>query len=228
MTRLPLALALGASLTLVAGPAKALGLPEPPAGLTLDQAIEKAMANNPALLAARAEVSRAEGEAATTKLYPLRSLAANVGLNTNVPPQGAIPAPVAGAWVTLNLGDLLSTPAMMQQANARVEAARQNYRAAQLAVVATVTEAYAAWITQQKLLALRQDAIKSSQSDVLVIQRLFGRGTATISDVLKARLAVNQSQVDLVQAEGNYNRAWATLVQQMGDSSWLSGNKAKR
>lgn len=228
MSRLPLALALATSLTLLAGPAVAQGLPEPPAGLTLDQAIAKALANNPTLRASRAEISRAEGEAASTKLYPLRSLAANVGVNSVLPPQGGLPAPAGGAWVTLNLGDLLSTPAMMQSANARVEAARQNYRATQLAVVAATTEAYAAWITQQKLLALRQDAIKSSQSDVLVVQRLFGRGTATISDVMKARLAVSQSQADLVQAEGEYNRSWATLVQQMGDTAWLANVKAKR
>ncbi|HEY9857136.1 MAG TPA: TolC family protein [Stenomitos sp.] len=228
MSRMTLALALAASLTILALPAVAQGLPEPPAGLTLDQAIEKALANNPALQAARAEVSRAEGEAASTKLYPLRSLAANVGINSTVPPQNGLPAPAAGAWITLNLGDLLSTPAMMQTADARLEAARQNYRAAQLAVVSAVTEAYAAWITQQKLLALRQDAIKSSQSDVLVVQRLFGRGTATISDVLKARLAVSQSQADLVQAEGLYNKTWATLVQQMGDTTWLSAKSNKR
>lgn len=228
MTRASLALTLAASLFLIEGQAAAMGLPEPPAGLTLDQALDKALNNNPALAAARADVSRAEGEAAITRLYPLRSLAANVGLNSTVPPQGALPAPAAGAWVTLNLGDLLSTPAAMQSADARVEAARQNYRAAQLAVVRTTTEAYAAWITQQKLMALRQDAIKSSQSDVTVVQRLFGRGTATISDVLKARLAVSQSQADLVAAEGEYNRSWATLVQQMGDTSWLAGSKAKR
>lgn len=228
MTRMSLALLLAAGLSMVAGPALAVRLPEPPAGLTLDQAIEKALANNPALKAARADVQRAEGEAASTQLYPLRSLAANIGLNSTVPPQGGLPAPAAGAWVTLNLGDLLSTPAVMQSANARVEAARQNYRAAQLAVVRGTTEAYAAWITQQKLMALRQDAIKSSQSDVMVIQRLFGRGTATISDVLKARLAVSQTQADLVQAEGEYNRSWATLVQQMGDTSWLTNTKAKR
>ncbi len=228
MTRLSIALALTASLMLLAGPAVAQGLPEPPAGLTLDQAIAKALANNPTIKAAKAEVDRAEGESATTKLYPLRGVAANIGMNTTVPPAGAIPAPAAGAWVTLNLGDLLSTPAQVQAANARLEAARQNLRATQLAVVAATTEAYAAWITQQKLLALRSDAIKSSQSDVLVVQRLFGRGTATISDVMKARLAVSQSQADLVQAEGEYNRSWATLVQQMGDTAWLANSKAKR
>lgn len=228
MTRFPLALALALSLTTMALPAVAQGLPEPPAGLTLDKAIEKALANNPTLRAAKAEVDRAAGEAATAKLYPLRSLAANVGVNSTLPPQGGIPAPAGGAWVTLNLGDLLSTPAVIQSADARVEAARQNFRAAQLAVVAATTEAYAAWITQQKLLALRQDAIKSSQSDVLVVQRLFGRGTATISDVMKARLAVSQSQADLVQAEGLYNKTWATLVQQMGETGWLSAKTSKR
>jgi outer membrane protein TolC len=215
-------LGLGVSLAL---PARAAGLPEAPPTLTLDQALTRALANNPQLRAARNEEKRAEAEATQARFYPLRNLNANLGYAGSIPPQPGLNPTTAGAYLTFNLGDLLSTPAAMQGAQARVESAKEAVRATELQVVANTTAAYAAWSTQQKLLALKQEAIKASQSDVVVVQRLFGRGTATIGDVMKARLAVSQTQVDLVQAEGEYDKAWAVLVQQMGDTSWL--NRAK-
>ncbi|HEY9898614.1 MAG TPA: TolC family protein [Pantanalinema sp.] len=201
--------------------ALAQALPEPPADLTLDQAITKALANNPQLRAARAELSRAEAEADVAKLYPLRSVSANVGVNTVVPPANGLPLPAAGAYVTMNLGDFLSTPLVLKGSEARLQAAREGVRQVSLQVVASTTEAYAGWLSQQKLLVLRQEAIRSTESDVMVVQRLFGKGNASISEVMKARLAVSQSQADLVASEGAYNRAWAILVQQMGDTDWL-------
>lgn len=211
----------GALLAFTPHPAHALGLPEPPAALTLDQAIAKALANNPQLRQARAELSRAEAEADVAKLYPLRTVSANVGLNTVVPPANGVPLPAAGAYLTMNLGDFLSTPMVIKGSEARLQAAREGVRQASLQVVTTTTEAFAGWLSQQKLLALRQEAIRSTESDVLVVQRLFGKGNASISEVMKARLAVSQSQADLVTAEGAYNRAWAILIQQMGDTEWL-------
>lgn len=219
-TRLAMLVA-GAMIAAAPLSALAQGLPEPPAVLTLDQAIAKALVNNPQLRQARAEMARAEAEADVAKLYPLRTLSANVGLNTVVPPANGLPLPAAGAYVTMNLGDFLSTPMVIKGSEARVQAAREGVRQASLQVVATTTEAYAGWLSQQKLLALRQEAIRSTESDVLVVQRLFGKGNASISEVMKARLAVSQSQADLVAAEGAYKRAWAILIQQMGDTEWL-------
>ncbi|MNY11047.1 Outer membrane efflux protein [compost metagenome] len=144
-----------------------------------------------------------------------------MGLNTVVPPANGLPLPAAGAYVTMNLGDFLSTPMVIKGSEARVQAAREGVRQVSLQVVASTTEAYAGWLSQQKLLALRHEAIRSTESDVLVVQRLFGKGNASISEVMKARLAVSQSQADLVASEGAYNRAWAILVQQMGDTEWL-------
>lgn len=222
------ALVLAAGLMLSGLPCLAEGLPEPPSTLTLDQAIARALAHNPQILEAEAQVHAAEAGSRTAKLSPLRSASANFAFNTPFMPNTGGYMPGSGAYLTLNLGDILSTPFTMQAADAQLDGARQALRQTQLQVVSATTEAYSAWITQQKMLALKKDAIQASQSDSMVIQRLFGRGTATISDVMKARLGVSQSQAELVEAEGQYNKTWAALVAQMGDTSFLDHRRATR
>lgn len=196
---------------------EAMALPEPPENLSLEHALDEAMIHNPQLLASKADLKRVEAEAAATRLNPLRSVSANVGMTSAFT---GLPAPALGAYLTWNLGEWLSMGANSSGADARVEAARQALRATTLQIVLNTTAAHAAWETQQKLLGLRQAAIKSSQSDQLVVERLFGKGTASINDLMKARLASSQTQVDLAQSEGEYRKAWSALLAQMGKTDW--------
>lgn len=228
------------------GPALAapqVTIPAPPDDLSLEEAIAEAMRRSPEVKVAQSELARAEAEAGSQAMWPLRSLSANVSIVRRLDDAGGGLAPgqvpgmvglggqTAGAYLTMNIGELVGGAFMMRAAHARMVTAQENLRLVKLQVATGVTEAYAAWVAQKKLMALRQDAIKASQSDVVVLERLFGRGGANINDLLKARLALSQSQVDLLTAEGEYNRAWTTLLQRMGDSAWLdkttnSGTKA--
>jgi outer membrane protein TolC len=213
--------------------AQEIALPAPPASLSLSEALARAMRDSPEVRIAEAELMRAEAEAKNQALWPLRSVTANVsivrqlnGAGSGLAPGQAPGAvgfggPTAGAYLTMNVGELIGGMHMMRAASARVTTARENVRLVKLQVATGLTEAYAAWSAQKKLMALRQEAIKASQSDVVALERLFGRGGASLNDLLKARLAFSQSQVDLLTAEGDYNRAWTTLLQRMGDSGWL-------
>lgn len=219
-----------AALISISAPAHAgIPLPEPPEKLTLEEALESAMQNNPQIKAARAEVARWEGQAFAMSVWPLRAVSANVAMASQLPPgPGGITPPTAGGYLTINVGDLIGGAGMARSALAQVDFAKENLRTIQLQVATAVTEAYSAWQTQSKLLALRQEAIRASKSDVVVVERLFGRGGANVNDLLKARLAVSQSQADLAQAEGEYSRACAALLQQMGDTAWLSKRTSQK
>ncbi len=208
-------------------------IPTPPANLSLEEALARAMRESPEVKVAESELARAQAEAGSQALWPLRSLTANVSIVRQLDGSGlglapgqtpgaiGFGGPTAGAYLNLNVGELIGGAFMMRAAHARMVTAEENLRLVKLQVATGVTEAYAAWSAQKKLMALRQEAIKASQSDVVVLERLFGRGGANINDLLKARLAVSQSQVDLLTAEGEYNRAWTTLLQRMGQSAWL-------
>lgn len=210
-------------------------IPDPPVGLTLEEALSRALRESAEVKVAESELARARAEARNQSLWPLRSVTANVSIvrQLNGGGLGLAPGqtpgavgfggPTAGAYLTMNVGDLIGGAFMLRAAQARVRVAEENLRQVKMQVATAVTEAYAAWSAQKKLLALRQEAIKASQSDVLVLERLFGRGSASINDLLKARLALSQSQADLLAAEGEVQRAWTTLLQRMGASSWLEG-----
>jgi len=216
-----------------------ISIPEPPASLSLPEALARAMRESPEVKVAESELARAEAEAASQALWPLRSLSANVSIvrQLNGGGLGLAPGqtpgavgfggPTAGAYLTMNVGELIGGAFMMRSAQARIRTSQENVRLVKLQVATGVVEAYSVWSTQKALLALRQDAIKASQSDVVVLERLFGRGGANINDLLKARLAVNQSQLDLLTAEGEYRLAWTTLLQRMGDAAWLEPRAAK-
>lgn len=222
--------------------APAVVIPEPPANLSLEEAISRAMRESPEVKVAESELTRARSEAGSQAMWPLRSVTANVSIVRQIDGSGlglapgqtpgsvGFGGPTAGAYLNLNVGELVGGAFMMRAAQARVTTAEENLRLVKLQVASGVTEAYAAWSAQTKLMALRKEAIKASQSDVLVLERLFGRGGANINDLIKARLAVSQSQVDLLTAEGEYNRAWTTLLQRMGQSGWLEkqGTPAKK
>lgn len=224
-------------------------IPEPPANLSLEEALTRAMQESPEVKVAESELARAQAEAGSQAMWPLRSVTANVSIVRQLDGSGlglapgqtpgsvGFGGPTAGAYLNLNIGELIGGAFMMRAAHARMVTAEENLRLVKLQVATGVTEAYAAWSAQKKLMALRREAIKASQSDVVVLERLFGRGGANINDLLKARLAVSQSQVDLLTAEGEYNRAWTTLLQRMGQSTWLekptgkpikTGNKGER
>lgn len=198
-------------------PAAALTLPEPPSNLSLEKALDAAMQHNPQLLGAKAELQRVEAEATAARFNPFRAVSANVGLTSAF---AGIPAPSLGGYISWNLGEWLSMPSTLSGVEARVEASRQALRATKLQVVLNTTASFAAWTIQQKLLGLRQAAIRAYQSDQVVVERLFGKGTASIGDLMKARLAFSQSQVDLAQSEGDYQKAWSALLAQMGDTEW--------
>lgn len=223
----------------VALAAPSVVIPEPPATLTLEEALTRAMRESPEVKVAESELARAQAEAGSQALWPLRSLTANVSIVRQLDGSGlglapgqtpgavGFGGPTAGAYLTMNVGELIGGAFMMRAAHARMRTAEENLRLVKLQVATGVTEAYAAFSAQKKLMALRREAIKASQSDVVVLERLFGRGGASINDLLKARLAVSQSHVDLLTAEGEYNRAWTTLMQRMGQSDWLDKPSGK-
>lgn len=202
----------------------AWGVPKEDTALSLDQAMDIAMKKNPQVLAAQQGVTTAEAQLSQQKNWLLRSITANIGYNPNIGGFGA----QGGLGMAVNVGDLLNGPLQSRVAYSNVETAKQNLRQVRLAVAAQITATYADYTTQRQIAEIRQEAIKAAQNDVKVIERLFARGQASISDVTKVRLAVSQSRIDLSVSEGNLKKAWMALLQQMGETGWLDEAVVRR
>lgn len=61
-----------------------------------------------------------------------------------------------------------------------------------------------------------KEALTLSREHLRQAESLFGAGMAPKGDVLRVKVSVNQSELDLVSAESNFEISWATLEQAAG------------
>lgn len=104
-----------------------------------------------------------------------------------------------------------------------VETARQSLFAANLAHNATLQNtvlqaevAYFAYMANLALLAAQRSALADARANLTAAQRRNTVGLATIADVLQARTALSQEQLNLETIQGNLQAARGSLASALG------------
>ncbi len=104
-----------------------------------------------------------------------------------------------------------------------IEEARQNLFVADLTHNATlqttilqVEQAYFSYMANRALLAAEQAAIAEEQANLQAAEQRHTVGLATIADVLQARTALSQEQLNLETIQGNLQAARGALAAAMG------------
>lgn len=104
-----------------------------------------------------------------------------------------------------------------------IDEARQNLFAADLAhnatiqnVVLQVETAYFTYMANSALLGAEQSAIAEAQANLSAARQRDSVGLATIADVLQARTALSQEQLNLESIQGNLKTARGDLAAAMG------------
>jgi TolC family type I secretion outer membrane protein len=104
-----------------------------------------------------------------------------------------------------------------------VETARQRLFAANLAHNATLQNtvlqaevAYFTYMANLALLAAQRSAVADAQANLTAAQRRNTVGLATIADVLQARTALSQEQLNLETIQGNLQAARGSLASALG------------
>jgi TolC family type I secretion outer membrane protein len=104
-----------------------------------------------------------------------------------------------------------------------VETARQSLFAANLAHNATLQNtvlqaevAYFTYMANLALLAAQRSAVADAQANLTAAQRRNTVGLATIADVLQARTALSQEQLNLETIQGNLQAARGSLASALG------------
>lgn len=190
--------------------------------LTLADVVDLALRNNPATRASWAQ-ARASADllgAARGQYFPTISAAATASRiqspATTVRPAGTRTeyAPsVTLNYLLLDFGGRSGS----------VERARQSLFAASLTHNATlqntVLQAEAAYFTYMATLALvgaEQSAIAEAKENLTAAQQRFKVGLATIADVLQAKTALSQEQLNLETTQGNLQAARGGLAAALG------------
>ena len=184
---------------------------QPPATITLKDALEMAAKNDPTLLAATtdAAVARQDYLQARAAIYPTVS-----GRSEYIGSQGNGKIPTSrfvtndGVHVYREWGMVhqdLSPGTFMrtnvQRASAAEAAARAKIEIARRGLAPTVTKAYYGLIVAQRKYSIAQQAVAEAQHALTISQDLERGGEVAHSDVVKSQLQLNNQQQALNDAQ---------------------------
>jgi outer membrane protein len=190
--------------------------------LTLGDVIDLALRNNPVTRVSWAQARAAAAEYGSTRgaFYPSIIASANASRTKSVAATGG------GSVERTEINPSLSLSYLLLDFGGRsgtIDAARQNLFAADLghnatiqATVLQVETAYFTYMANSALLGAERAAIAEAQANLAAAQQRDSVGLATIADVLQARTALAQEQLNLESIQGSLQTARGNLAAAMG------------
>ncbi len=200
------------------------GAPSAAPEFTLDQLQKIALANNPTLGQAQAEVRAAAGRTRQAGLWPNPS----IGYTGEEIRGGSYNGGQQGAFVQQDviLGGKLGlarkvTAAEGKQAEAEVEEQRLRIRNG-------VRMAFYQSLAAQQMVAMRKKMRALASDAAKTTEQLYNTGQADEPDMLQARVEADEAELAVVNARQERQRAWQVLAAVVGRPEWplarLSGN----
>lgn len=190
--------------------------------LTLADVVDLALRNNPATRASWAQ-ARASADllgSARGQYYP--SINAGGSLSRTKSP-ATINRPAGerteyGPSVTLNylLLDFGGRSGSVERARQSLFAANLSHNATLQNTVLQAESAYFNYMATVALLAAEHSAITEANANLTAAQQRFKVGLATIADVLQAKTALSQEQLNLETTQGNLQAARGGLAAALG------------
>jgi len=187
-----------------------------PLGLTLDDALARALATDERIAIAYAETRRSALEPATalTRLLPtVNGTAASnrsdrTGANRGFTSQlgnvagGAFTSNQASVSMVLPFVDFTVLPAY-RRGKIVSAAARLEYRAAIRQTLFSVISAYFDVLSQERIVEVSQETLRLAQENLEVARTRAAAGAVTRTDVLRATASAEESRRVLIQAEND-------------------------
>ena len=212
--------------------------------LSLEEAIQKAWAQQPGLLAGAAMVERARAEADAQRALRLPTLAAGIAMTRTDEPMMAFgtklnqariaqadfmpnslnhPDPVTGVGATLTLTQPLYAGGRLEAASragadmAQAEAASQERRRQQVALA--VVQAYFGAEVAEQGVTFAEDTLRQGTETERFVQARVDQGLMLKSESERARAFRAQSEAGLVEARQKLASARSALTLLMGEES---------
>ncbi|MEQ1547515.1 MAG: TolC family outer membrane protein [Chakrabartia sp.] len=197
---------------------------------TSDAAVEKALSNNPDLIAANkaAEAARYDIGVARASRLPKVSGVANGtfssalgSLDPNAILAGAqnqSTSASAGVQLTLPLFQGGAPSAQVRQAQARSTQALEQVIGAERAVIAQTRSSYAVWRASNAVIVSSETAVAAAGLSLQGVRAENSVGTRSILDILNAEQEYLDAQVRLVSAKRNAYVAGFSLLAAMGQA----------
>jgi outer membrane protein len=179
----------------------------------------EALAHSPSVISAEASAraSRASVGVAKAAYFPTLSLSTSFSLNGSRQNDYTFlqqrQLNLALSWPIFNR---FQREQQIATAVSSAELAEANASEARRQVLANVTSALAALEAARLRIGITQTSVQAAREDLRVQQERFRLGAGTIVDVLTSQEALNQAEVDAVNARFDYVRARAQLSALIG------------
>jgi outer membrane protein len=187
--------------------------------LTVGDVVDLALGNSPQTRTTWAEARAASAAYASARgqLLPTVQLQAAGGPSSspsNAPPAHSLWTAAANlSYVVLDFGQRGGSMAAAHEA---LFAADLTHNSTVQGVVLQAEGAYFSYQASRGLYAAADAAVKTAEANLAAAERRHDVGLATIADVLQARTALAQSQLNLQTAGGNVQAARAQLALALG------------
>lgn len=204
------------------------GVPASPEKLTLTQAVERALANSPALRRAREQVAVAEArtEFAKSRYRPQITFngIAKLGLSGATNGLGLLGLPASPFWNNLSdavnveqdIFDFGRTSHSVALARAEEEAAEHNLDAIRIQVAERAKVAFLKVLAAQQLIEVGEENLKDRQQVERQAQEFYQVGLSPKLDLDLAQVGLNTAKLALAQARDEKRAAWAELFTALG------------
>jgi cobalt-zinc-cadmium efflux system outer membrane protein len=192
--------------------------------MRLEKLEEIALARNPTLGQAAAEIRGAQGRSLQSGLYPNPT----IGYSGEEIRGGASRGGQQGVFLaqTIVLGGKLGLNRKVAQQDVRlaeIEAEEQRMR-----VVNAVRLAYFQTLASQETLELDRRFVQLAQQTLAAAQRLHNIGARDSSEVLQSEIALQKAELRLKRQENQHRQVWRALAAVVGDpllpTATLDGN----
>jgi len=180
---------------------------------TLDQLERMALAANPTLAEAEAEIRAAQGKHLQAGLYPNP----RVGFEGEELRGGAYGGGERGFFVAQPLitgGKLGLNRKIVDQ---QIQISRQQEEAQRYRILNGVRIAYVRMLAAQEMAETRKDLVKIAENTLKVAQQLHNIGQADDTEVLQAEIEDQQAEIGVVTAENTLRRLWTGLLAVVGN-----------
>ncbi|WP_339867098.1 TolC family protein [Pseudohongiella nitratireducens] len=187
--------------------------------LTLSDAMSRAMAQNPRLQVFDLRLDGLQGRRFTADLNPALEAGAEV---ENLLGTGDVRG-LVGAELTLTLSSTLELggqrQARVSAIDSRLGLVEAERRAETLDLLGQVTQRFVATLALQEKLQLAADAVSLAQSTLDIVTRRAEQGATPQAEVLRARAALTQSQIEQSRLQSELVSRKMALALLWGDTS---------
>ncbi|MBA3312604.1 MAG: TolC family protein [Planctomycetaceae bacterium] len=180
-------------------------------GMTLEQALGMAMANNPTIAQAQASVHRSQGEWSQSGFYPnptLYYVGSELGQQDQVGQQGV--------YVTQNIVTADKLRLNRAVAAGDIAASRAQVDAQRLRVHTDTTVRFYRALGAQQQVTITRQIERNAEEGLAGTRELLRAGQITEADELQAGILLQQSAITRQQAEVAAEAAWRELAVMLG------------